>query len=122
VVYSNVLGPKVSSWYVKRPRDDLRPGESLTTTVVAHVRIPSLIDSGKSLPAMTRQPGWREGVAKRRRPKVTNVALPPMTLRRAGLLGILISSRITMPKDTHDMSSSEVEPVVDIVALPVEEE
>jgi hypothetical protein len=44
----------------------------------------SLMEDGRSLPARTRQPGISDSVAKRRRPRVTNVEEPPMTLRSGG--------------------------------------
>lgn len=66
---------------------------------------------------MTRQPGRRDGVAKSRRPNVTNVALPPMTLRREDLSGIRISSKITMPRDTHEISAGGSGSGVDILGV-----
>lgn len=46
--------------------------------------ISSLIESGRSLPARTRQPGVSDSVAKRRRPRVTNVEEPPITSSSGG--------------------------------------
>jgi hypothetical protein len=46
--------------------------------------ISSLIGFGRSLPARTRQPGVSDFVAKRRRPRVTNVDEPPMTFSSGG--------------------------------------
>lgn len=65
--------------------------------------ISSLVEAGKSYPARTRQPGTSESVAKSRSPSVTNVAEPPITSTRVDFLGIRISSRITIPSDTHDI-------------------
>lgn len=115
VVYLNVLGPNVSSSYTSRPREDCLSGDFLSTSVVPQLRTSSSTAGGKSEPARIRQPTVDGALVKRRRPRVTNVEEPPMTLTRGGWLGVRISSMMSMPRDTHEICSGIVVSILNCV-------
>lgn len=108
VVYEKVFGPNVLSSYVKRPRDEGLVVSFFSTRVVPQLRTSSSTEGGKSEPARIRQPTVDGSLAKSRRPRVTKVDDPPMTLVRGGLLGIRISSMMSIPSDTHDICGVEL--------------
>lgn len=116
-MYVKVLGPNVLSSYIRSPRDECFVASFLSTRVVPQLRTSSSTSGGKSEPARTRQPTDDGSLAKRRRPRVTNVADPPMTLTRGGLLGIRISSMMSMPRETHNISDVVSAAMVGVVAV-----